>query len=248
MIRKMSDDILTSTQRTSVLGSTEELNEVTALKRPSRKKKRNLQTDFPKWLKKQEKINHINHIASYVFNLDEISCVTMSEDYYITDISTLKLSRAVFRNPMLLWETINPWLQLIPPVHLHVLESSNLPPSFYRTNLALRSISMLLIGSLQSTTPRVIELNRKRVGDVFELIVEGTSNRASSEVLVHEILRERRWKETDVLFSPDLIRPTYDRVFVEKQQGTAGEVRMSPATGDAILQAIAYWSVAHTLR
>lgn len=223
-------------------------------KKVRRSKVKTLKSTFPKWLKTDEEIKKIKQISSFVYNYDEIAVVTMTSDHYITDISRTSFKQATLRNSFQYFHLVNPLLQQLPKSDLYIIENHKFPPTFDRINLHLRSITMHILGALQTSEGRsVIQFDRLQVGQIFDLIVEGTRTRKHDESVVYNILRTKSWKDETIRYSTDTIQTGYDRAYFQQyplqdDQVSAVQIPITPATGDAILQAIAFWDVAKTFQ
>lgn len=256
-IRKISD----CTPVLNISSSSQALNESTydtepaIVKKVRKPKKKTLKSDFPPWLKEQNKLKEIRCVSSFVYNQGEAACVTMTDQFYITDVRLVSFKKVSIRKCSQYLDIVNPLLCNLPKSDLHLLENNQFPYNFVRTNLHLRSLTMLLMGSLQTPNgdPKVVLLDRMKVGRVFNLMIEKT--RINSEKLVYEIVKHRRWNDHDIIYSPEMIRTTVDEKVLFQQQDlddsdeiTPQEQLMTPSVGDAILQGIAFWEVTKNLR
>uniref|UniRef100_H2Z5C8 Uncharacterized protein n=1 Tax=Ciona savignyi TaxID=51511 RepID=H2Z5C8_CIOSA len=187
----------------------------------------------------REKIQTTNHISSFVATSQELACVTMTRGFELTGISTVSLERKWgAQNCSQYFSTIYPLIKNLPDVDAHIIENCTLPSSYHSINMHLRSITMLLIGMLENPEQSSIFAGKRyAVGRHAQLSVKGTASRMCSKKLVHQIVQDGYWGNTEVKISPELLTTSSDCTFY------AGEnsCQISHETADALIQALCFW-------
>jgi len=224
-------------------------------------KRKTLKSEFLPWMKRKENIQFIKTISSFVCNQEEISCVTMNENFTVTDIIVKSFKDSNLKKPSQYYEILKPLVNSMPPVDLHVLEMIHLPHHFKRTSLHLRSATMFLLGALQknielvhpskqSIDYNILQLDRSKMADYCNLTVEGTKTRMDSQNLLFEILTYHRWKNYSINYSKDMIIPSRDKILVGEfdKDGEFQTSLMSQTTKDAIIQSLAFWDICWNIR
>lgn len=74
-------------------------------------------------------------------------------------------------------------------------------------------------------------------------LAANTSHRKCSKQLVHQVVTNRKWREHDVSIPDDVMSASESVVYYRNSNDRDfPQVAISPETGDALLQALAFWS------
>jgi len=230
-------------------------------KKKRKYRRKTIKADLLPWMKRKENLKVIKTTSSFICNQEEISCVTMDENFTITDIIVKSFKDSNLKKSSQYFDILKPLVDSMPPVDLHMLEMIHLPQHFRQINLHLRSTTMFLLGALQKNIELVhpstnsidynfLQLDRSKMSDFCNLTVEGTKTRMDCQNLLFETLKNNRWKDYSVDYSQDMIIFSGEKILVGEfdKNGEFQKSLMSQTTKDAIMQSLAFWEICWNIR